>query len=81
MVWERDEGELLVPVQPLRPLSSCQPYFMGLFPSLTSRRECGSAPSKAATCGAALGGGRQMPRYWKEQEQSPFISDSNLSKK
>lgn len=29
-------GELRVPVRPLRPLSGCQPYFTGLFPSLAS---------------------------------------------
>lgn len=79
-------GELLVPVQPLCPLSSCQPYFMGLFPSLTSPEAAWvSSKQGCYRWGCAW---RRMPNAQMLEGagtcgkgQSPLISDSNLSKK
>lgn len=79
-------GELPVPAQPLRPLSGCQPYFMGLFPSLASPEGAWVSPGQG--CYQQGHARRKMPHAQtvegagtRGKGQSPFISDSNLSKK
>lgn len=79
-------GEPLVPARPLHPLSGCQAYFMGSFPSLASPE---GAQVRSERCCYWRGCvRRRMPNAQtaegagtRGKGQSPLISDSNLSKK